>query len=163
MNQEITIAGTLIDKGDNDKAYYFFFDADTVANRGIVYQLPSNISDIDTYIAEKFGKQPLYKIVMLSDFFVRLVDEVGGITVNGKDINGQQAAQMIREGQYMPVVQGAFAKTKGMNLMFTVPSLLSKLSDTYRTNLSVMDAFKTIMSERKDFDKWKVNYVEIPE
>ena len=163
MNKEITIAGTLIDKGDNDKAYYFFFDADTDANRGIVYQLPSNIGDIDQYIAEKFNKQPLYKIVMLSDFFVKLVDELGGITVNGQNINGQQAAQMIREGKYMPVATGAFAKVKGMNLMFTVPGLLNKLSDTYRTNLPVMDAIKIVLAERKDFDKWKINYVDIPE
>ena len=162
MNREITISGTLIDKGDNNRQYCFFFDADTVANKGVVYRLPSGTQDADAYISEHFHRSPEYKIVMTSDFFVKAVEKVGGITVNGRPVNGEEAAAMLRKGNYMPVLHGIIEKASTMNLMFTVPSLLNSLSGTYRTNLPIMDAFKTIMAERKDFDKWKVDYVDMP-
>ena len=165
MNSRFSIHAVLIDTQNDNKKTHLFAKADTIANHTDIFQLTDEMiderRDIDAQLKDLFGSKADYKIEILSDLIVKLTDELGGIDVNGRHINGTQALQLICEDRFDDVIDAIFKALGKKNLLFTIPGLLNTLKDSYTTDLPMADALKTFVSEIPDLNKWKIDLIKV--
>ena len=58
----------------------------------------------------------------------------------------------------------AIAQSMGKkNLLLTVPNLLNVLSNTYETDLSLIEAIRAFIGEIRELDDWKVELIRVNE
>ena len=157
MAKELKVYGLLLDENNR---YHFYADADLDLNSAKVYYVLPELmgEDVNLYdqkLKERFGSVPDHHFVVKSEALVKLVEQFGGITVNGEKVNGEKALQLVREGEIDAVVDGLKECLKNMkNLMFALPNLMNSLKDTYQTDFPVMDLVKIALSEVGDLKEW---------
>ncbi len=165
MEKRFTVCASLIDTQKNKQRSDFFVLVNTAANRTFIYQLDEELADTKqdarVHMKEIFGKLPDYQIRIRSEFLIRLVDTLGGIDFSNRHISGIEAMEEVYSGHFDLVIE-AIAQTLGKkNLLLTVPGLLNVLSDTYETDLSLVDAIKTFVGEIHELDDWKIELIEV--
>lgn len=143
---------------DEQRKIHLFVRTDTIANRVYIYHAkPEN--DTDEAIEKLFDEKVNYHLNISSDFVIRLVDELGGISIDGKKTDGKTALELIRNDQLDDVVNAVSNTLENKNLIKVIPSLLSSLSDTYSMDIAVMDIIKTLWSEIRELKDWKIELV----
>ncbi len=157
MEKTITINATLLDA---NRKRPFYVNIDTIANRIDVYQLSDELidpkKDIDKQLRDLFGTAPSYHMEVYAELLSRLVDQLGGIEVKGKKLNGTQAMESARKEGLDDIIDGILKALRSKNLLLTLPGLLSSLSENYKTDLPLMDVIKTALSEVGELGEWKI-------
>lgn len=165
MNSIFSIHAVLIDTQNGNRKTHLLLKGDTVKNRTDIYQLSDSLidenKDIDVQIKELFGLTPDYQVQILSDLITKLTDELGGIDVGGKHIDGRQALQLVHEDHFDEVIDAIVKALSKKNLIFTIPGLLNALKDSYKTDLPLAEAIKTFISEIPELGDWKIELVKI--
>lgn len=167
MEKRFTICASLIDTQRNNQRNDFFVLVDTIANRTYIYQLDDELTDpaedVRVHMKKLFNRDPDYQITIKSEFLIRLVDELGGIDYKNRRISGTEAMEEVHSNHFGQIVE-AIAKSMGKkNLLLAVPNLLSVLSNTYETDLSLIEAIKTFIGEIRELDDWKVELIRVNE
>jgi len=161
MEKTFNINATLTDTSRNNRKVRFYVTVDTVSNRIDIVQLKAGAidekKDSDAQMEKIFGERPSYHMEVLSDLLVDLVDQLGGIEVKGKQVDGKKAFEMADAGELDDVCDGVLRSLRKKNLLLTLPSLLSSLNANYRMDLSVGDLIKLVLSEVGELNDWKVS------
>ena len=169
MEREIKFYAMIIDQAESQTRYSFFADADLDLNRAKITYIHHNVlsADVDNYdneLKKIFGVKPDYHFFVTSAALIKLVDQLGGIYVNGEKIPGEKALELVREGKIDAVVNGLSGALKNMkNLVLAIPNLLNSLKDTYQTDFPIKDIVKVVLSEVGDLKDWKADFSEIRE
>ncbi|MCR4632923.1 MAG: hypothetical protein K5648_02225 [Erysipelotrichaceae bacterium] len=165
MDKTFSIHAVLTDTGRANKKTHLLAQVDTVRNHTLIYQLSDTLidedKDIDSQLHDLFHETPGYKIEILSDLIVKLTDKLGGIDLPGGHIDGRQALQSVYDGHFDEVIDAIGKTLAKKNLLLTVPGLLNALSDTYKTDLPLMEAIKTFISEIPELNDWKIELRKI--
>ena len=167
MEKRFTICASLIDTQRNNQRNDFFVLVDTIANRTCIYQLDDEMidpaEDARAHVKRLFGRTPDYQITIKSEFLIRLVDELGGIDYKNRRISGTEAMEEIHDNRFNQIIK-AIAQSMGKkNLLLAVPNLLNVLSNTYETDLSLIEAIRTFIGEIRELDDWKVELIRVNE
>ncbi len=155
MEKTFTIHCVLIDTEHDDEKSHLFVEVDTIKNHASLYELKGDVADED--IEKRFHKRPGYHLEVRSDLLVSLTDRLGGIIVDGKRIDGKEALKLFRDGRLDEIIEGVTKELDGKNLLKTVPSLLSVLSENYTTDMPLIEIVKTVLGEVNDFKDWKAD------
>ena len=137
MKNQFTIYGLIIDTDNNNTKDHYFIELDTKANKAIINHIINkefDDNDADNSINKMFTKKPDYHFTFYSKTLVQIVDQLGGIYIDNKLVDGKKALE---------------------NTFLTLPRLLSTIKDSYTSDIPAMDIFKIVLSEVGDFDRWK--------
>ncbi|MBQ9425988.1 MAG: hypothetical protein IJU42_08610 [Erysipelotrichaceae bacterium] len=168
MKKQFTIHCVLIDTENNNSKDHLFVRVDTIANHADLYEISHSLMDPDTEDSDSKLKQlfktvPDYHLKVKSDLLIRLVDQLGGIVIDGRTTDGKQTLLLFREKRLDDIVEAIGKALGGKNLLKTVPSLLSILSENYETDMPIMDIVKTILGEVNDLKDWKADLIQVNE
>lgn len=147
---------------DETAKYHYLLLLDTVANTADVCYLDNSLltTGDDEDIVRLFSKAPDYHLNIKSEALAIIVDELGGITCNGQQLDGKAALKTAREGRLDKMLDAIGEKLNASHkLVFMLPSLISSIKDLYESDLHIMEAIKTAIGEIPDFPKWKANIV----
>ena len=158
MNNQFTIYGLIIDtENDNSKDHYFI-ELDTKANKAIINHIINkefDDNDADNSISKMFTKKPDYHFTFYSKTLVQIVDQLGGIYIDNKLVDGKKALEIARDERLEEVLNAILSAMSGKNTFLTLPGLLSTIKDSYTSDIPAMDIIKIVLSEVGDFDRWK--------
>ena len=168
MKKQFTIHCVLIDTENDNRKDHLFVKVDTVANHAGLCEIAHSLmdpetEDTDSKLKELFGLLPDYHLKVKSDLLIKLVDQLGGIVIDNKTVNGKQTLKLFREKRLDDIVEAIGKALGGKNLLKTVPSLLNILSENYETDMPIMDIVKTILGEVNDLKDWKADLIQVSE
>ena len=135
MNIEVKIS-------DLDKLY--FLEIDTNKNTATIY---TKINDDIKYD---------YHVEVKSKLLVDIVDELNNVKVDNEVISGKKALELSEDNRFKDVVKGIINSIKNKNLFLTITSLFSKFKSELKTDISISEIVKLILSETVDLDKWSL-------
>ena len=135
MNIEVKIS-------DLDKLY--FLEIDTNKNNATIY---TKINDDIKYD---------YHVEVKSKLLVDIVDELNNVKVDNEVISGKKALELSEDNRFKDVVKGIINSIKNKNLFLTITSLFSKFKSELKTDISISEIVKLILSETVDLDKWSL-------
>ena len=135
MNIEVKIS-------DLDKLY--FLEIDTNKNNATIY---TKINDDIKYD---------YHVEVKSKLLVDIVDELNNVKVDNEVISGKKALELSEDNRLKDVVKGIINSIKNKNLFLTITSLFSKFKSELKTDISISEIVKLILSETVDLDKWSL-------
>ena len=99
---------------------------------------------------------------LLSQALIKFVDGLGGITVNGKKIDGRQAFEEVKNEHFDEVLAGIGNELAGRrNLMFTMPGIFKSMKGTFESDLNMMKAGKIMLEEAPKLKNWKIELVRV--
>ena len=158
MKNQFTIYGLIIDTDNNNTKDHYFVELDTQANKAIINHIVNETfddKDADNSIGKIFTKKPDYHFTFYSKALIQIVDQLGGIYVDNKRIDGKKALEIARDERLEEVLNAILSAMSGKNIFLTLPGLLSTIKDSYTSDIPAMDIFKIVLSEVGDFDRWK--------
>ena len=159
MEKLFSVNGLIIDTGDDDKQYTYYFMVDTIANKADIYYLEDrNLLD---KLIEHLNSKPDYSLTVKSGALEKLVDQLGNVKVDGKKITGKEAVAVAREGRLDDVLEGMLKSLSGKNLFLVLPGLLNSVSDNFKTDIPLSELLKTALSEVGDLDKWRADVIRV--
>ncbi len=165
MEKVFDIHATLIDQDNHGKKEHFFIHVDTIKNDTKIYQLDDALIDetkeVDEQLKALFSRKAEYKMEILSDLMIRLVNELGGIDVDGSHIDGKTALKLIHEGGFDRIVDAIVKALSKKNLILTIPNLLNSLGDTYKTDVPLLEAIKAFIGEISELNDWKIDLIKV--
>ena len=135
MNIEVKIS-------DLDKLY--FLEINTNKNNATIHT--KIIDDI------KYD----YHVEVKSKLLVDIVDELNNVKVDNEVISGKKALELSENNRFKDVVRGIINSIKNKNLFLTITSLFSKFKSELKTDISISEIVKLILSETVDLDKWSL-------
>jgi len=135
MNIEVKIS-------DLDKLY--FLEIDTNKNNATIH---TKINDDIKYD---------YHVEVKSKLLVDIVDELNNVKVDNEVISGKKALELSEDNRFEDVVKGIINSIKNKNLFLTITSLFSKFKSELKTDISISEIVKLILSETVDLDKWSL-------
>jgi len=135
MNIEVKIS-------DLDKLY--FLEIDTNKNNATIH---TKINDDIKYD---------YHVEVKSKLLVDIVDELNNVKVDNEVISGKKALELSEDNRFKDVVKGIINSIKNKNLFLTITSLFSKFKSELKTDISISEIVKLILSETVDLDKWSL-------
>lgn len=135
MNIEVRIS-------DLDKLY--FLEIDTNKNNATIH---TKINDDIKYD---------YHVEVKSKLLVDIVDELNNVKVDNEVISGKKALELSEDNRFKDVVKGIINSIKNKNLFLTITSLFSKFKSELKTDISISEIVKLILSETVDLDKWNL-------
>jgi len=157
--KELRIYGLLIDDKNKDRDYHFYAKADTEENKAVLCYLERGFlkegTDVDEQIEKALNERPQYHLSVYASGLIRLVDTLNGIEIKNKEVNGEEALEMVKEGMLDEVASAILEKLRHSgNLLFLLPNLLNVLKDSYSTDLPLLEVIKTVLSEAGDLQKY---------
>ncbi|MBR5340627.1 MAG: hypothetical protein IK151_01730 [Erysipelotrichaceae bacterium] len=159
MEKIFSVNGLIIDAGDDNKQYTYYFMIDTIANKADIYYLEDkNLYD---RLIERLNNKPNYSLTVKSDALEKIVDQLGNVKVDGKKIKGKEAVAVAREGRLDDVLEGILKSLSGKNLFLVLPGLLNSVSDNYKCDIPLSELLKTALSEVGDLDKWRADVIRV--
>ena len=168
MKNAFTIHCVLIDTENGNKKDHLFAKVDTIANRAFLYEVGKDLmdpemSDTDQKLKELFGSAPDYHLEVKSDLLTALVDQLGGIIIDGERADGKKTLKLFREKRLDDIIEAIGLALDGKNRLKTVPSRLSVLKENYETDMPLMEIVRTILGEVNDFRDWRAQLIQINE
>lgn len=135
MNIEVKIS-------DLNKLY--FLEIDTNKNVATIHSKINNDIKYD------------YHVEVKSKLLVEIVDELNNVKVDNEVISGKKALELSEDNRFKDVVKGIINSIKNKNLFLTITSLFSKFKSELKTDISISEIVKLILSETVDLDKWSL-------
>ena len=163
MENRYNLYATLSDNNTKDHYYLRFARSE---NHVSIYHLIDLLDNDEKNNVQKlkeiFKEAPNNTISLSSQALIKFVDGLGGITVNGKKIDGRQAFEEVKNEHFDEVLAGIGNELAGRrNLMFTMPGIFKSMKGTFESDLNMMKAGKIMLEEAPKLKNWKIELVRV--
>ena len=151
---------------DNGTKYHYYLRFDQSEKHLVIYHLIDLLGDDEKRnlpkLKEIFKAEPNNTVSLTSAALIKFVDGFGGITFNGRKIDGKQALAEVKNDNFAEVLSALGVEISGRkNLMFTMPGIFKSIKDGFETDLNMMKTAKIMLDEAPKLKNWKIELIKV--